>query len=102
MTAPITVARKAIARRAAAVSPLVRLTNTGVNPIGSMMTKSVTKEVINSVTLKSNKILNPYKHASLKSALQCFFVRAVDAAIVFGKARDCGKIGRPLELMVFG
>jgi len=54
------------------------------------------------VTLKSNKILNPYKHASLKSALQCFFVRAVDAAIVFGKARDCGKIGWPLELMVFG
>jgi len=38
----------------------------------------------------------------LKSALQWFFVRAVDAAIVFGKARDCGKIGWPLELMVFG
>ena len=55
MTAPITVARKAIARRAAAVSPLVKLTNTGVNPTGSMMTKSVTKDVIKSVVLKSNK-----------------------------------------------
>jgi hypothetical protein len=32
MTAPITVARKAIARRAAVVSPLNKLTKTGVNP----------------------------------------------------------------------
>ena len=87
MTAPITVARKAIARRAAAVSPLVKLTNTGVNPIGSMMTKSVTKDVIKSVVLKSNKILYPFKHASLKPALRWLSVSAVDAAIAFCKGR---------------
>ena len=31
MTAPMTVARRAIARRVAVVSPLIKLTNTGVN-----------------------------------------------------------------------
>ena len=67
-----------------------------------MMTKSVTKEVIDSLTLKSNKILNPYKQVSLKAALRWFSVRVVDAAVVFGKARYWGKIGWPLELMVFG
>ena len=45
-TAAITTARSAMARRWAAVIPLVRATNRGASPGGSITTKRVTKAVM--------------------------------------------------------